>query len=392
MLKPLIVGLDIGTTTGISIHDLHKNLLYLKSRRHFSTSNIIKQIIIFGNPLVIATDKYNVPDKIKKIAASFNAKIFQPDHDLLVEEKERIVNISMKDNHERDALAAALFAFKFYSAQFNTIDLNLESLKLDKYSDRVKEMIVRKEAKNIAEAIEKVRPKEKEIEEEIPKDYKVDFEKRAQDLEKKMKEEMRSYDILKEYTEKLETRIRNLEIQKQEYLEEQMKKNEEARKQVIKEKEITSRDIIIKQLKFEISKGKNIMKAYEEDMKIEQELRDIENKNLIPVIMIPCFTKEDILECNRKFNIFDKAVWIQDFKSSKIASKVLASIKPKLVIGELDRETKDFLSDEGIILVDTVKPEIREYYAAVSKENVESEIKKIERKNLLKWLEDYKGR
>lgn len=101
MPKPLIVGLDIGTTTGLSIHDLKKNLFYLKSRRHFSTSNIIKQIMIFGNPLIIATDKQNVPDKIRKIASSFNAKLFSPDHDLTVEEKERIVNISMKDDHER---------------------------------------------------------------------------------------------------------------------------------------------------------------------------------------------------------------------------------------------------------------------------------------------------
>lgn len=392
MPKPLIVGLDIGTTTGISIHDLKKNLLYLKSRRHFSTSNIIKQIIIFGNPLIIATDKQNIPHKIKKIAASFNAKVFSPDHDLTIEEKERTVNISMKDDHERDALASSLFAFKFYSPQFNTIDMNLKSLGLEKHDDRVKEMIIRKEAKNIADAIEKISPREKEAKKEVVKEVEVNFEERTKELEKKLKEERERHEILKNYLEKLETRIRNLEIQKQEYLEEQMKRNEEARKQVCKEKEIRSRDILIRQLKFELSKEKNMKQAYEEKTKIEQEIKDIENEKMIPVIMIPNFTKEDIVNINREFNINNKAVWIQNFKPSKVASKVLASIKPKLVIGESDKETKDILNDVGIIVVDTIKPETRDHYALVSPDDVENEIKKIEKKNFLKWLEDYRAR
>ena len=392
MLKPLIVGLDIGTTTGISIHDLKKNLFYLKSRRHFSTSNIIKQIMVFGNPLIIATDKQNVPNKIRKIASSFNAKLFSPDHDLTVEEKERIVNISMKDDHERDSLAASLFAFKFYSPQFNTIDMNLKSLGLEKHSDRIKEMIVRKEAKNIAEAIEKISPKEKEIKKEVAKEVEINFEERTLELEKRLRYERERYEILKAYAEKIETRIRNLEIQKQEYLEEQMRKNEDARKQIMKDKELRSRDILIRQLKFELAKEKNMKHAYEEKTKIEQEISDIENDKMIPVIMIPNFSKEDIININREFRICNKAVWIQDFKPSKVAAKVIASIKPKLVIGEVDKEAKEILNDAGIIVVDTIKPETRGLYAAVSPNDVENEIKKIEKKNFLRWLEDYKTR
>ena len=392
MPKPLIVGLDIGTTSAVSIHDLKKNLLYLKSRKNFSTSNIVKQIIIFGTPLIIATDKQNVPQKIRKIAASFNAKVFSPDHDLTIEEKERIVNISMRDSHERDALSASLFAFRFYSPQFNTIDMNLESLNMREHSDRVKEMIIRKEAKNIAEAIEKVKPKKKEIR-EIPKEpEKINFEERCAELEKRLKEYRDSYEILKAYAERLETRVKNLEIQKQEYLEEQMKKNDEARKQVAKEKEIKTRDILINQLKFELSKEKNIRRAFDEKASIEKEIRDIEKEKMIPVIIVPEFTKESIVNINREFCIADKAVWVQNFKFSKVAAKVLSSIKPKLVIGETDKETKELLSESGIILVDTVKPEVRKYYAAISPDKVESEIKKIERKNFLKWLDDYKTR
>jgi predicted RNase H-like nuclease (RuvC/YqgF family) len=311
---------------------------------------------------------------------------------LTIEEKERTVNISMKDDHERDALASSLFAFKFYSPQFNTIDMNLKSLGLEKHGDRIKEMIIRKEAKNIADAIEKISPREKEAKKEVVKEVEVNFEERTKELEKKLKEERERHEILKNYLEKLETRIRNLEIQKQEYLEEQMKKNEDARRQILKDRELRSRDILIRQLKFELSKEKNMKQAYEEKTKIEQEIKDIENEKMIPVIMIPNFTKEDIVNINREFNINNKAVWIQNFKPSKVASKVLASIKPKLVIGESDKETKDILNDVGIIVVDTIKPETRDYYALVSPDDVENEIKKIEKKNFLKWLEDYRTR
>jgi len=43
-------------------------------------------------------------------------------------------------------------------------------------------------------------------------------------------------------------------------------------------------------------------------------------------------------------------------------------------------------------VVDTIKPETRDYYALVSPDDVENEIKKIEKKNFLKWLEDYRAR
>ncbi|NIO44424.1 MAG: DUF460 domain-containing protein [Candidatus Aenigmarchaeota archaeon] len=393
MKKPLIVGLDVGTTTGLSIHDLKKSLLYLKSKKHFSTSNIIKRIMIFGTPLIIATDKQKVPNKIKKIASSFNAKIFHPDHDLTVGEKDRVVNISMKDDHERDALAASLFAFKLYASQFNTIDRSLETLALERYSDKVKEMIVRKQAKNIAEAIEKVRPKEKKVKKEVPfKEVELDWKEKAEELRKKLKEEKNRYEILKAYTEKLETRVRNLEIQKQEYLEEQMRKTEEGRKKVLKEKEIRSRDILIKQLKFELAKGKSIRKVYEEKLEREQELNNIKDEKLLPVIVIPDFTKEEIVNANREFDISNKIIWIQNFKFSKTNARILASIKPKVVIGEADKEIKDILRNSRIIVVDTVKPETREYYAAISPREIENEMRKIEKKSFLKWLEDYRRR
>jgi len=393
-MKPMIVGVDIGVTTGLAIYDLNRNLLHIGNKRNVSIDSVIREISVFGKPLIIATDKKRVPQPIIKIAASFNCRTFNPDHDLTVEEKDGIIRIPIKDIHEKDALAAATYAYKNFAPQFNNIDRNLESLGLSQYKDRVKELIINKEAKNIAEAIEKIKPKEEYVEKtpQVVKEVYLNWREKAKDLERKLKEGERSYEILKTYSEKIEDKLRDLERQKQQYVEEEMKKNDEARKSVIREKEIKTRDILIKQLQFEVAKQRNFNNVFEEQIKIQEEIKDIEAENLIPVIIIPNFSKEVILNVNRRFKIENKIVWIKSFSFSRKASLVLTSLKPKVVIGELDKEIKGMLVERSIIAINSIVPEERKYYAAVSPENIENEINKVERKNFLGWLEDYRKR
>jgi len=394
MTKPIIVGVDIGVTTAIAIYDLNRNLVHVGSKRNISIGNLIKEISFYGRPLIIATDKKRIPQPISKIAASFNCRTFNPDHDLTVEEKDDIIRIPIKDIHEKDALAAATFAYKNFAPQFNNIDRNLDSLGLGHYKDKVKELIINKEAKNIAEAIEKIRPKEEKKEKapEAVKEVYLNWREKAKELETKIKENKRSYEILRDYSEKIEEKVNDLERQKQDYLEEEMKKNENARKKVMREKEIKTREILIKQLQFELAKQRNFKSVFEEQLKIQDELKSIENENLIPVIIITEFTKELILNINKRFGVKNKVIWIKSFNSSKKASNVLASLKPKVVIGEINEETKDLLKKEGIIAIDSIKPEQRKYYAAISSDRIENEIKKVEKKNFLNWLEDYRKR
>jgi hypothetical protein len=392
MTKPIIVGVDIGVTTGLAIYDLNRNLLFTGSKRNFSIDRLIREISFYGKPLLISTDKKKIPQPVSKIAASFNCKVFNPDHDLTVEEKDEIVRIPIKDVHEKDALAAATYAFKNFAPQFNIIDRNLESLGLIQLQDRVKEMIVRKEAKNISEAIEKLKPKEEEKIEKVSKEIYLNWREKAKELENKLKEEKRRNEILKRYVEKLEEKTGDLERQKQMYIEEEIKKNNEARKEVIRDKEIKTRDILIKQLQFELLKQKNLRKAFQENLDVQEELKNIEIENLIPVIIVPEFTRESISYSNRKFDIRNKIVWIKNFVSSRVSTNFMASLNPKVVIGEVDEETKDIFRKKGIIVVGTIKPEVRNYYAAISPENIENEMKKVEKRDFLNWLEGYKRR
>jgi predicted RNase H-like nuclease (RuvC/YqgF family) len=249
-MKPVIVGIDFGITSSVAVFDMNNNLLLTKTKRNFSIPAMKREILKTGKPLIIATDRKKPSPKIEKIAASFNCKVFSPRKNLTVKQKTYIVkDFKIKKIHERDAIAAARFAFKSHAHQFDNIDKTLYSLDLEKKSDKVKEMILTKKAQNISDAVDKLG---------------IDWKKEADKLKRLYREKQKSYEILKTYTDKIEEKIHNLRKQKKTLLEEQINKTEETRKKVLSEREIQERDILIKQLQFELTRQRNIIKAYEE--------------------------------------------------------------------------------------------------------------------------------
>ncbi len=119
-MKQLIVGIDPGTTTGVALLDLDGNIVLLRSGKGFSKSGLEKMISERGNPVIIATDINPPPRIIKKISATFSARIMYPEQSLSRKEKIRIAHHNALDregkpvwanHHERDSLAAVFFAW-----------------------------------------------------------------------------------------------------------------------------------------------------------------------------------------------------------------------------------------------------------------------------------------
>jgi len=118
----LIVGLDPGTTTGIAAVDLDGNLVHLTSSRQMTMSDIIEELYRVGKPLIIATDVQQMPHSVEKIRRSFNAVPFVPKQSLSVEAKyDLTASHSYTNDHERDALSAALEAYRSYRNTFKKI-------------------------------------------------------------------------------------------------------------------------------------------------------------------------------------------------------------------------------------------------------------------------------
>ena len=113
--KPIIIGIDPGTTIGYAILDVDGNILEINSGKHLKLSWIISHLTEFGEPIIIACDVSKAPRLIEKIARRFGAKICCPKKDLSWPEKLRITKPYkrfVKNKHERSALSAALHAYE----------------------------------------------------------------------------------------------------------------------------------------------------------------------------------------------------------------------------------------------------------------------------------------
>ncbi|MCX6678672.1 MAG: DUF460 domain-containing protein [Methanothrix sp.] len=137
----IIVGLDPGTTTGIAALNLRGELVDLISSRTLSTSDAIEWIAARGRPLLVATDVFPTPGSVEKVKRAFNAVLYSPGGDIPAEEKIALgKEFGYKNDHERDALAAAISAFKKYKNKFLQVEKKAPS---EINADEVKALMVR---------------------------------------------------------------------------------------------------------------------------------------------------------------------------------------------------------------------------------------------------------
>ena len=137
----IIVGLDPGTTTGIAAINLRGELVDLISSRAMSSSDVIEWIAARGRSLIVATDVFPTPGAVEKVKRAFNAVLYSPGADIPAEEKIALGReFNYRNDHERDALAAAISAFKKYKNKFLLVEKKTPS-EVD--PDEVKALVVR---------------------------------------------------------------------------------------------------------------------------------------------------------------------------------------------------------------------------------------------------------
>ncbi len=118
----LIVGIDPGTTTAFAALDLDGNLLHLQSSRQMTMSDVIEALYKVGKPLIIASDVQEMPYTVEKIRRAFSAIAFTPRQDTSVDTKVELTGpFPYMNDHERDALSAALDAHRHYRHKFQNL-------------------------------------------------------------------------------------------------------------------------------------------------------------------------------------------------------------------------------------------------------------------------------
>ena len=151
MDKLLIAGIDPGTVGAYALLDLDSNLISISSGRHLTQSNLTLEIIKHGKIIIIGCDVQQAPNLTAKVASSIGARVVSPDHDLKYLEKIKIVDTFLKNNkqfiklnnqHEKDALAAALYGLKRIKNLMKRIEDHLEQNNKEYLSEQVKRKVL----------------------------------------------------------------------------------------------------------------------------------------------------------------------------------------------------------------------------------------------------------
>ncbi len=127
-----IMGIDPGTTAAICLLTFEGTIHFLKSRKGLTRADIIRTVYEHGVPVIVATDTTPVPHLVKKIAATLNAELYVPNKPIPVSEKQEIArgysqSSRIANAHERDALTAAVYAYRHVLPKMQQIDHKIRS-------------------------------------------------------------------------------------------------------------------------------------------------------------------------------------------------------------------------------------------------------------------------
>ena len=150
--QPIIIGIDPGMTSAYAVLSLEGKLLKLKSSKELHLRTLLQEITATGKVIAIGSDVKHAPGLIEKFSARVSAKMILPEEDMKVGFKERVTEqYKPRDDHQRDALAAALHAYTQLRPALLKVDQALKEIGKEHLADDVKTAVV--QGKSIAQAL-----------------------------------------------------------------------------------------------------------------------------------------------------------------------------------------------------------------------------------------------
>ncbi|MBU5690281.1 MAG: DUF460 domain-containing protein [Candidatus Aenigmatarchaeota archaeon] len=353
-MKVLIVGFDPGTRAGIAIIDTFGRIVFLSSKSNVGLSYFSKIISSHGKALVIATDRNPSPKSVEKLSKSIGAKLFVPEESLSVREKEELVkrfDIKIKNDHERDALSAAVKAYKSYANLLRKVYLSISSLGLNERYNEIVENLIMGKADNIDEAINLALSNKKEIS-KIKPTLKVDVKPKEIDKSRLEKD----IEILKRFNQNL------------------IKENAQLVEMLNKSKKSDDNSIRIQLEK--LRKFVNDLIKY----------RRMEIKGYVPVIEIEKPDLNLLDKLNENMDLYERVILVKTPSNLQTLNEY--GIKAALVFSNVDRSKLDF----PVIVVKESDIKEKDGIKYIDKDCFEQKIKDARKEGLKEWVKEYKKR
>ncbi|KYC44682.1 MAG: hypothetical protein APG12_01616 [Candidatus Methanofastidiosum methylothiophilum] len=410
--KYVIVGVDPGTTVGLSVLDLEGKVLAIISKRSFSMSDVKEEIRKYGYPLIFASDVHPPSGFIEKLSTSFDSILYVPPLSIPVREKNELSKDHETTNaHERDALSAALKAYLHYKNKFTQIKSKIPP-ELAPYSSRIIGEVIKglpiKEASDkvkegMAEKEDEIKIEQRNPEEIIQEQLKIiENYKEKQNTLKKDFENLQTESInLKKKLQEKESTIIALERKLFDILGSQ-------KKEALKDNVIKTKNFEITSLRKSVEILKTKVNMLTEENKRLKELKPLmESEDIIIGKVLPVFSIDGIRNLVKNQDLTEgDVVYLKDATGGGAeAAKMLSEIKIKavLITSKVSHQAQEELIGGGIPIIDSkdIKMEIISKFVILDKEsfdlvyNKEKELlnafkKERESNKLLKIIEDYK--
>jgi predicted RNase H-like nuclease (RuvC/YqgF family) len=334
----VLVGVDPGTTTAVAVVGLDGQVLDVHSSRTVDAADVTEWIVERGRPVVVAADVEPMPETVEKLRRSFDAAGWTPETDLPVDEKLHRTREAAYDNdHERDALAAALSAYDAHADQFDRVAAKVPA------------------GQDVGPVVARVVAGEDSVEAALAAltedDENQEYGPEPAPTEPERSPEQREIARLRDRLERLEAHVADLEAtvdEKDERIEELEAALEAARnreRQDVREtREVTRREREIDRLERELADAEERNEALSGKLERLKELWRLDHadfaavaehkRDLVPVKPIDQFTTNAIEAADAAVGLArDDVVLLRDASGAgRSSAERLADVEPRLVV------------------------------------------------------------
>ena len=333
----VLVGIDPGTTTAVAVVGLDGEILDVLSTRTADTAAVIEWIIERGRPILVAADVEPMPETVEKIRRSFDAAGWVPERDLPVDTKKHRTREAGYDNdHERDALAAALAAYDDHEDQFDRVARKVPP------QFEVGEVLARVVADE--ESVESVLTDMQDDGSDDGGEESEHTERELTDEEKQIKRLKARVDRMEGHVDDLQETIRQKDEKLDRYETELSAAKREERKEARERREVTRLERDNDRLEREVERKDERIEELEGKLERLKALWKLDHSNfadvsekkagLVPVKVIEQFTTDDIERAQKSFGLAEgDVILLRDASGAgRSTAEKLAAVNPKVVL------------------------------------------------------------
>jgi predicted RNase H-like nuclease (RuvC/YqgF family) len=305
-----ILGIDPGITAALCLLSLTGNVQALISRKSLTKADIIRVVYEYGIPVLVASDVPQTPNLVDKISSSLNVDVFTPNKPIPVSEKQELAreygeSIRIRNAHERDALTAAVYAYRSLKPKLEQIDRKIREEQLAIDRGQLKALVIK--GISINEAIVKLTHVQSEVIEEVPEpveQVEPVTQEKYEALQHKYTSLQDDNDLLLERVEDFERLVEYLRFRESELTQSLEIVSRENYWRVKRDREVAKKQSEISALQQEVKRLQGSVESLGKRLELLKGVKRLEIRgDMIAVKIIPHFTRESIEEYSYKIGM-----------------------------------------------------------------------------------------